>query len=194
MKQIILDDLYRYEGVSCKSLKIKLRYILFNPGFQFTYFFRKATYSKNRFNIFIWSALHRFSMWKFGFQIPIGTKIGRGFRISHFGTIIINGKAIIGNNFNIASGTLIGYSDGKNKGVPTIGDNVILNVNSVIVGNVKIGDNVLIAPNTFVNFDVPENSIVIGSPGRIISRDSSPTAKYIIYSVKNESFTSNKHP
>ena len=41
----------------------------------------------------------------------------------------------------------------------------------------------LIAPGAFVNFDVPCNSIVIGNPGKIIQRDSSPTAKYIVYSL-----------
>lgn len=49
----------------------------------------------------------------------------------------------------------------------------------------KIGNNVLIAPNAFVNFDVPDNSIVIGNPGQIIRRDSSPTAKYMVYPVDN---------
>lgn len=49
----------------------------------------------------------------------------------------------------------------------------------------KIGNNVLIAPNAFVNFDVPDNSIVIGNPGKIIKRDSSPSAKYIVYSVND---------
>ena len=58
-----------------------------------------------------------------------------------------------------------------------------MNANAVIIGNCKIGNNVLIAPGAFVNFDVPDNSIVIGNPGKIISRDSSPTAKYIVYSV-----------
>ena len=52
-------------------------------------------------------------------------------------------------------------------------------------GGVKIGNNVLIAPNAFVNFDVPDNSIVIGNPGQIIIRDSSPSAKYIVYSVND---------
>ena len=51
--------------------------------------------------------------------------------------------------------------------------------------SVKIGNNVLIAPNAFVNFDVPDNSIVIGNPGQIIIRDSSPSAKYIVYSVND---------
>jgi serine O-acetyltransferase len=35
------------------------------------------------------------------------------------------------------------------------------------VGNIKIGNNVLIAPNAYVNFDVPENSVVIGNPAQI---------------------------
>lgn len=50
-----------------------------------------------------------------------------------------------------------------------------------IIGGIKIGNNVLIAPGAFVNFDVPDNSIVLGNPGRIIPRLSSPTRKYIVY-------------
>ena len=58
-----------------------------------------------------------------------------------------------------------------------------MNANSTIVGNVKIGNNVLIAPGAFVNFDVPDNSIVIGNPGKIIEREESPTSKYIVYKL-----------
>lgn len=184
MNQQLLDDLYRYEGKASRRLKTQLKYIFFTPGFQFIYFFRKASGARNPLSRVFWSILHRLSMWHYGFQIPIGTKIGRGFRISHFGDMGINHEAVIGENFNIAPGAHVSYADGKRKGVPTIGNNVILNINSVIVGGVNIGDNVLIAPNTFVNFDVPSNSIVIGSPGKIIPRDSSPTAKYIVYPVK----------
>lgn len=102
----------------------------------------------------------------------------------HWSTIAINGETVIGKNFNIAQGILIGYSDGKNKGVLYIGDNVIINANVVVGGGVKIGNNVLIAPNAFVNFDVSDNSIVIGNPGKIIRRESSPTGKYMVYKLK----------
>ena len=115
--------------------------------------------------------------------INANSRIGKGSYVC-VGSIV-NHDAVIGDNFNIASGALVGYADGKRKGVPTIGDNVILNINSVIVGNVRIGNNVLIAPNTFVNFDVPDNCIVIGNPGKIIQRNSSPTARYIVYPVQN---------
>ncbi|MGR5875631.1 hypothetical protein ACT7DH_28005 [Bacillus pacificus] len=49
-----------------------------------------------------------------------------------------------------------------------MGNKVWIGANSTVVGNVKIGDNVLIAPNTYVNFDVPSDSIVIGSPAKVI--------------------------
>ena len=34
-----------------------------------------------------------------------------------------------------------------------------------------------------MNFDVPNNCIVIGNPGRIIQKSSSPTEQYEIYKV-----------
>ena len=109
---------------------------------------------------------------KFGFQISWGTTIGEGFYLGHLGNIIINSEAVIGKNVNIAQGVTIGISNrGKTKGVPTIGDDVWIGANSTIVGGIKIGNNVLIAPNTFVNFDVPSNSVVVGSKATIISNE-----------------------
>jgi serine O-acetyltransferase len=58
-----------------------------------------------------------------------------------------------------------------------------MQANSIIVGGVTIGNNVFIAPGAFVNFDVPDNCLVIGNPGRIIQRDYSPTEEYIVYPV-----------
>ena len=53
---------------------------------------------------------------------------------------------------------------GKNKGVPTIGNEVWIGINAAIVGGITIGDDVLIAPNSFVNVDVPSHSVVFGNP------------------------------
>ncbi len=52
----------------------------------------------------------------------------------------------------------------------------------MIVGKIKIGNNVLIAANSYVNFDVPDNSIVIGNPGKIIHRENA-TEGYICQKV-----------
>lgn len=183
MNKILLNDLYRYEGDLCFSLKTQIKYILFTPGYQFTYFFRKASRASNILSKIFWRVLHRWCMFHTGIQIPIGTEIGEGLKIGHFGNIVINPAAKIGRNFNIAQGCLVGNAQGKKKGVPIIGDNVVMSANSVVVGGITIGDDVMIAPNAFVNFDVPNNSIVIGNPGHIILRNSSPTQRYMVYKL-----------
>lgn len=183
MDKLIKIDLYRYVGNNCNSLWVQLRYFFFTPGFRYIYFLRKGSFAKNRIIRFFWHFLMRMCMYRTGIQIPLGTTIGRGFRIVHFGHIVINPNAKIGNNFNISQGCLIGSSEGKCAGVPVVGDNVCMNANSIIVGGVNIGNDVLIAPGAFVNFDVPDNSIVIGNPGKIISKRESPTSKYIVYPI-----------
>ncbi|MFY7814664.1 MAG: serine acetyltransferase, partial [Chryseobacterium taeanense] len=52
-----------------------------------------------------------------------------------------------------------------------IGNNVWIGTNAVIVGGIVIEDDVLIAPGAYVNFNVPNNSIVIGNPGKIIPKE-----------------------
>ena len=88
-------------------------------------------------------------------------------------------NSVIGKNCNIAHNVTIGRTNrGKLKGSPVIGDEVWIGTGSVIVGKIVIGNNVLIAPNSFINFDVPNNSIVIGNPGKIIIKNN-PTKNYI---------------
>lgn len=182
MKEILKQDLFRYIGDGNKSRLNRLRYILFTPGFQYIYAFRHSSTARNILSRLFWKIILRRCMFHSGIQIPAGTQIGPGFRISHFGNIVINPAARIGKNFSIAQGALIGSADGKRKGVPVIGDNVIMSANSIVVGGVRIGDFVMIAPGAFVNFDVPSHSIVIGNPGKIIESDH-PTDKYNIYKI-----------
>lgn len=172
----IKKDLFRYIGSDCHKLHMQLRYLFFTPGFQYTYLMRKC--QKGGVFKFFWMILLRWCMFKTGIQIPYQTIIGEGLYIAHFGNIIINPGAKIGKNFTIAAGALVGFTLGKRMGHPTIGDNVRMCTNSMVIGKVTIGNNVLIAPGAFCNFDVPDNCIVIGNPGTIIQRVSSPTAKY----------------
>lgn len=104
--------------------------------------------------------------------IPAEAKIGNGLYIGHLGRIIIHPEAVLGNNINLSTGITIGQANrGPKKGVPTIGNNVWIGTNAVIVGNITIGDDVMIAPNSFVNMDIPAHSVVIGNPATIHPRD-----------------------
>lgn len=185
MKEYNKKDLFRYEGSKCNSILIQLKYILFVPGFQYSYCLRHAKHARNPITRVFWAGMLRLMMYHSGIQIPYQTQIDEGLKFSHWGTLIINPAAKIGKNLSISVGCSVGNAKGKKNGAPTIGDNVILQTNSVVCGRVQIGNNVLFAPGAFCNFDVPDNSIVLGNPGKIIQRDSSPTEKYIVYPVED---------
>lgn len=179
------QDLFRYEGKRCNSLLIQLKYLLFVPAFQYSYCLRHAQNASNLFTRFFWHAMLRLMMYHSGIQIPSKVRIGPGLKFGHWGTIVINVDAEIGRNASISHGCLIGNAQGRKKGAPKIGNNLVMQANSIIAGGVKIGNNVLIAPGAFVNFDVPDNCIVMGNPGKIIHRENNPTSNYIIFPVEN---------
>ena len=176
MNNAFKKDLYRFYGPQGEPFLKKL----FRPlELKYIKLFRKANGCKNPFlRLFYTFRLLRLSQ-KTGIQIPARTSIGEGFYIGHQGRVIINSSAKLGKNINIGTGVTIGIENrGKRKGTPTIGDDCWIGTNAVIVGNIKIGSDVLIAPLTYVNFDVPDHSIVIGNPGRIIPRENA-TENYI---------------
>ena len=111
----------------------------------------------------------------------LGVKIGEQTILEDVNLHIHCGSlnAVIGKNVNVGTGVTIGMENrGKRKGAPVIGDNCWIGTNAVIVGNIKIGNDVLIAPLTYVNFDIPDHSIVIGNPVKIIPRNDA-TADYV---------------
>ncbi len=164
---IINKDLYRYAGnIKGKSF---LRFFYGSPGFRFTVFFRLLQIYKNNtfLRMILWPFYKRYYR-KYGFQIPISVIIGKGVYFPHFGNIVVNSGAEIGDNCNILQGVTIGnVQKGGLKGNPIIGNNVYIGPNAIIVGKIVVGNNVLIAPGTFVNFNVPDDSLVIGNPGII---------------------------
>lgn len=163
----IQKDFYRESGKWLSTFGIWKKCI--NPNLHYLYIFRKAQkYHKKTVLGIFWKFVLRHYQIKYGFQIYPETQIGEGLYLGHWGALVINPKAKIGKNCNIAQGVTIGQQNrGKNEGYPVIGDEVWIGTNAVIVGNITIGNNVLIAPNAYVNFDVPENSMVMGNPGKI---------------------------
>ncbi len=171
------QDEFRYYA-GCKTLKQRL----FVPEeVKFIKAFRKAQYyfQRNKLLYFFWAMRKRRIARVTHIQIPTATKIGAGFYIGHCGRVVINPNAVLGKNINIATGVTIGQTNrGKLQGTPVIGDNVWIGTNAVIVGGIKIGNDVLIAPNAYVNFDVPDHSVVVGNPATIMHRENA-TYQYI---------------
>ena len=83
----------------------------------------------------------------------------------HYGTLVVNKDARIGNNCRIHVGVNIG---GFNGGVPVIGDNVYIGPGAKIFGGITIGNNVSIGANAVVNKSFPDNVVIAGVPAKII--------------------------
>ena len=94
-----------------------------------------------------------------------GSKIGGGLRIYHGFNIIINPKAIIGENCDIHHEVTIGATE---LGVPIIGNNVFIGAGAKIIGLIKIGNNVKIGAGAIVVNDIPDNSVVVGEKAHVI--------------------------
>lgn len=93
--------------------------------------------------------------------------VGYGFRIPHLvgGGVIINCKSV-GYNLTANAGVIVGNNNSG--GMAIIGNNVDLSVGCKVIGGVTIGDNVIVAPNSVVVKDVPANAIVSGIPAQIL--------------------------
>lgn len=172
---LIKADLYRYQPYPW-GLKIFLKGLR-SQGFRYMLLKRlkEQLPMASPLKPFV-RLLLRHYMYKYGFQI--GGNIEGGFYIGHFGTIVVSVQAKIGQNCNIAHNVTIGAARGKRAGAPEIGDRVWIGTGSVLVGKIKIESDVLIAPNAYVNFDVPAHSVVMGNPGKIITKQN-PTRDYI---------------
>jgi len=54
-----------------------------------------------------------------------------------------------------------------------IGDNMYIGPGAAITGKILVGNNVAIGANAVIIEDVPDNAVIVGNPGRIISYDGS---------------------
>ena len=105
--------------------------------------------------------------------------VGPGLVLAHPYGITVNGGVKIGKDCTLFKGSTIGsVRGGKNAGVPCLGDRVVVCCNAMVCGNIIIGNDVLIAAGAYVNFDVPDNSVVIGNPGKIHRKEN--PAKYYV--------------
>lgn len=101
------------------------------------------------------------------FTIPRDVIIGSNIKLDHPFSTILNAKCI-GDNFRCKNNITIGNVNDDDRLRPTIGNNVYVGANSVIIGNVTVGDNVIIGAGSVVVKDIPANVVVAGNPAKII--------------------------
>ncbi|HDO23476.1 MAG TPA: cysteine--tRNA ligase, partial [Nitrospirae bacterium] len=114
-----------------------------------------------------------------GIEIHPGARIGGGFFVDHGMGVVIGETTEIGRNCLLYQGVTLGGT-GKEKGKrhPTLGDSVVVGAGAKVLGAIRIGDYVKIGANAVVLKSVPDHSIVVGVPGRVIKKK--------VYRIYNE--------
>ena len=143
------------------------------PGLHAIWFHRLAPLALGAPICSCWAAgLSHLSRWLTGIEIHPGAQLGPGLFIDHGMGIVIGETAELGENVSLYHGvTLGGVSWRREKRHPTIGNHVVIGAGAKILGPITIGDYTRIGANSVVIKDVPDNSVVVGVPGRITSRN-----------------------
>ena len=107
-----------------------------------------------------------------GVEIHPAARLGPGLFIDHGMGVVIGETAEVGENVSLLQGvTLGGTSLKREKRHPTLGDNVVVGAGAKILGSFTIGAGSRIGAGSVVVREVPENSVVVGVPGRVTFRD-----------------------
>ena len=157
------------------AAKTILEVILCYPGLHALIAHRIAHYLYKKKLVLLPRLISQITRFFTGIEIHPGAKIGQGLFIDHGMGVVIGETAVVGDNVTIYQGVTLGGT-GKEKGKrhPTIGNNVFIGSGAKVLGSIKIGDNVKIGAGSVVTKPVPSNTTVVGVPGKVVVRRSSP--------------------
>ena len=109
--------------------------------------------------------------WITGIEIHPGAVIGRRFFIDHGMGVVIGETAIIGDDCMLYHGvTLGGTTWDKVKRHPTLKNGVVIGAGAKILGPITLGNNVRVGSNSVVVRSIDDNETVVGIPGRIVKK------------------------
>lgn len=100
-------------------------------------------------------------------DLPCEARIGRRLCIEHFGTIIVSGDTVLGDDVVLRQGVTLGLRRRHERGAPVIGNGVDIGAGAVVLGPVHVGAGASIGANAVVLEDVPAQALAVGVPARI---------------------------
>lgn len=126
---------------------------------------RRIKWMKWTIAILAYPILRHFEF-KYGIHANPNIQIGGGLLIAHGGGVHLNCSSI-GRNLTVYQGVTFGVQDGER---PTVGDDVTVYPNSVVVGGIIIGNRATIGALSYVSHDVEADTVVAGAPAHIIKK------------------------
>ena len=123
--------------------------------------------------------------WITGIEIHPGAVIGRRFFIDHGMGVVIGETAIIGDDCMLYHGvTLGGTTWDKVKRHPTLKNGVVIGAGAKILGPITLGNNVRVGSNSVVVRSIDDNETVVGIPGRIVRQKTEDGDSFDSYAAK----------
>ena len=111
-----------------------------------------------------------------GAVINIGAVIGAGTMIDM--GAVLGGRATVGKNCHIGAGAVLaGVVEPASATPVIIEDNVLVGANAVIIEGVHVGEGAVVAAGAIVIEDVPEHTVVAGTPARVIKQKDEQAAQ-----------------
>jgi len=119
----------------------------------------------------LYNHLFRYIRNHYGIELPYSTTLGRRVVIEHQHGIVIHGYTAIGDDCIIRHGVTIGnrYMD-RPLDTPKLGCRVNIGAGAKLLGAITIGDDVNVGANSVVLCSVPSNETVAGIPAKVIKR------------------------
>ena len=124
--------------------------------------------------------------WVTGIEIHPGAVIGRRFFIDHGMGVVIGETTIIGDDSMLYHGvTLGGTTWDKVKRHPTLKNGVVIGAGAKILGPVTLGNNVRVGSNSVVVRSIDDNETVVGIPGRIVRKKAEDIDSFDSYAASS---------
>src|SRR6202050_2315242 len=160
-----IDTVFRGDPAAKSAIEIFFCY----PGFHAILWHRAAHQLYTAGFPLLARIVSQFNRLLTGIEIHPGAKIGRRCFIDHGMGVVIGETTEIGDDVLLYQGVTLGGT-GKEKGKrhPTIGDNVVIGTGAKILGKIATGSHTKIGAGSVVVRSVPDNSTVVGVPGRVV--------------------------
>ena len=102
-----------------------------------------------------------------GAILNVGAVVGEGTLIDM--GAVLGGRASVGKRSHIGAGAVLaGVVEPPSAKPVTVGDDVLIGANAVVIEGVHVGNGAVVAAGAVVTRDVPENAVVAGIPARIV--------------------------
>lgn len=132
---------------------------------------RVISWLKERDQRFLGTIISRRLQRKYGVFLPYSTRFNSSLILKHPVGIVIGEGVIIGSNVVIYQNVTLGRAEKSIVSYPSIGDNTIIYSGAVVIGGISIGENCIVGANSVVTKDVPDNSVAVGVPAKILRKN-----------------------